>query len=156
MRGGLHLRVFAALLCEALFQWCWSGHFYYSRIFFFFYHNTHLFNFFTFPAQSHIFPFVKSSFFFIFLCCALKQLGASWTQLHLNKYKSRILFCVWHHIVCSHKKTLLPVQCFKAKPKSSRKSSYYSHIIQQELGNKNCYAVYNELERLISTTCKCG
>lgn len=124
--------------------------------FFFFYHNTHLFNFFTFPAQSHIFPFVKSSFFFIFLCCALKQLGASWTQLHLNKYKSRILFCVWHHIVCSHKKTLLPVQCFKAKPKSSRKSSYYSHIIQQELGNKNCYAVYNELERLISNTCKCG
>lgn len=46
---------------------------------------THLFNFFTPPAQSQIFPLIKSSSLFILLCCTLKQLIASRAQLHLDK-----------------------------------------------------------------------
>lgn len=45
---------------------------------------THLFNVFTSPVQSQIFPLIKSSSLFILLRCTLQQLIASRAQLHLE------------------------------------------------------------------------
>jgi len=61
--------------------------------------DTHLFNFFTSPAQSEIFPFVESSSLFIFLRRALEQFVASRVELHLkgpqkNKQTHHSALCV--------------------------------------------------------------
>lgn len=57
---------------------------------------THLFNFFTSPAESQIFPLIQGSPLFILLCHTLWQLIASRAQLHLQE-TTRV--CVWLSVV---------------------------------------------------------
>lgn len=45
---------------------------------------THLFNFFTPPVQSQIFPLIKRSSLFVLIRCSLQQLAAPRAQLHLD------------------------------------------------------------------------
>lgn len=55
---------------------------------------THLFNFFTSPAQSQIFPLIKSSSLFILVRSILQQLIASWAKLHLEKTALVSVLCL--------------------------------------------------------------
>lgn len=66
---------------------------------------THLFNFFTSPAQSQIFPLIERSSLFILLCCALQQLISSRAELHLEKTTTVSVLCL---AVC-----VFLVVCFK-------------------------------------------
>lgn len=66
---------------------------------------THLFNFFTPPAESQIFPLIKGSPLFILLCCTLRQLIASGAQLHLEKTTLVSVLCL---VIC-----VFLVACFK-------------------------------------------
>lgn len=47
--------------------------------------QTHLFNFFTSPAESQVFPLIQRSPLFVLLGCGLWKLVPGWTQLHLDR-----------------------------------------------------------------------